>query len=240
MSKTLSRTKQKEKHSFSNNPYSSAVAAINDEDLLKEPSFLLFVQSIDSEATRDSYIRGLKRFMAYRKLSSCEPLLRGTTKEIESNIIMYLTEPYNKRLKKQSKKSYLAAISHFYTMSDIRLNIKKIGKFIPKDTDKQDDRGYRKEEIQALLTKADHRLKVVILLMASSGMRIGAIPLLRMNHLLPIQEPNIYRITVYQGSEEKYYTFCTPECKKAIDAYINYRKMMGEEFDQIAQLSENQ
>lgn len=227
---------QKERNGFSNNVYSKAIKAIKNEDLLREPTFSLFVESIDSEYTRDSYIRGLKRFMAYRKVSNCEALLRGNTKEIESNIIMYLTEPHNKRLKKQSKKCYLAAVSHFYTMNDIVLNRKKIGKFIPKDNDIQEDRGYRKDEIQALLANADHRLRVVILLMASSGVRIGAVPLLRMSHLLHIQEPDIYRITVYQGTDEKHYTFCTPECKKAIDAYITYRKTMGEQFDQNSPL----
>ena len=45
------------------------------------------------------------------------------------------------------------------------------------------DRVYATEEIQQLLVKADERTRVVVLLLASTGMRIGAIPGLKLEHL---------------------------------------------------------
>jgi hypothetical protein len=39
---------------------------------------------------------------------------------------------------------------------------------------------------------------------------------------------SIYQITIYEKTPEQYYTFCTPECTKAIDDYLNYRKQYGE------------
>jgi integrase/recombinase XerD len=33
---------------------------------------------------------------------------------------------------------------------------------------------------------------------------------------------------VYVGQEEEYFTFCAPECKKAIDLYLDFRKRNGE------------
>jgi hypothetical protein len=64
-------------------------------------------------------------------------------------------------------------------------------------------------------------MKNIILLMASSGLRVGAIPLLKLRHLEKID--SIYKITVYEGANEQYYTVCTPECASFIDAYLQYR-----------------
>jgi hypothetical protein len=65
--------------------------------------------------------------------------------------------------------------------------------------------------------------------MCSSGMRIGALPLLRVGDLVAIPKYNIYHLSVYAYSKSnKHYTFCTPECKSAIDSYLNYREQCGE------------
>jgi integrase len=68
-----------------------------------------------------------------------------------------------------------------------------------------------------MLGVADERMKIVILFLASSGIRIGAIPLIKMRNL---QEN---KITVYESTNEEYYTFITPERKKAIDFYLDFR-----------------
>ena len=42
-------------------------------------------------------------------------------------------------------------------------------------------------------------------------------------------EYNLYKITVYANSrKDRYYTFCTPECAKAIDSYLDSRSRFGE------------
>jgi hypothetical protein len=66
-------------------------------------------------------------------------------------------------------------------------------------------------------------------LMVSTGMRIGAIPGLRVCDLTPIPEYNLYKIDVYASSrKDAYSTFCTPECRKAIESYQDYRRRLGE------------
>jgi hypothetical protein len=48
--------------------------------------------------------------------------------------------------------------------------------------------------------------------------------------VLYISQYNLYKIQVYARSKhDKYYTFCTPECAKAIDTYLDYRKSFGED-----------
>lgn len=67
----------------------------------------------------------------------------------------------------------------------------------------------------------DIRTRVIILLMASTGMRIGDIR--------KIEEFNLYLIWVYNRSNpDRYFTFCTPECAADIDAYLDYRRRFGE------------
>jgi hypothetical protein len=39
---------------------------------------------------------------------------------------------------------------------------------------------------------------------------------------------DLYQFTYYEGYKDEYITFCTPECAKAIDAYLDYRERSGE------------
>jgi hypothetical protein len=58
-------------------------------------------------------------------------------------------------------------------------------------------------------------------------MRIGAINILKIKHLQNIEQYNLYKITVYENEEEdEYTTFCTPECKMAIDSFWNTENYM--------------
>jgi integrase len=86
------------------------------------------------------------------------------------------------------------------------------------------DRAYTTEEIRQLLAKADERIRVVVLLLASTGMRIGAIPDLKMKHLTKVEDHSLYQITAYENTREEYYCFCSPECANAIDSYVAYRE----------------
>ena len=58
--------------------------------------------------------------------------------------------------------------------------------------------------------------------MASTGMRVGAIPDLKMKHL------SGNKIIVYENTNEEYYAFYTPECNTIIQQYLNYRTRSGE------------
>lgn len=92
-----------------------------------------------------------------------------------------------------------------------------------------EDRPYTREEIKILVDHADLRNKAIILLLASSGVGIGAIPDFRIKDLEPMDKYLVHKITVYKKSKQKYITFCTPECRKAIDDYIKWRESLGEE-----------
>lgn len=147
-------------------------------------------------------------------------IIRESTKDIETQVIDYLLS---------LKSNNLSTIIHFYTINDILLNQKKISKFVNTDHRRQfKNTGYTTEQIHKLLDMSDERLKAIILIYASTGIRLAALPLLQVKDLtevsLPEEDEKLYQITVYQGYKEEYMTFCTPECYKAIISYFSYRQ----------------
>ena len=123
--------------------------------------------------------------------------------------------------------NYAAAVLAFYKINDMVLNISKINKFIPLQSRVRKDRAYTHEEISKILEFADERMRVVILLMVSAGIRRGALPYLRLRDL----DDNNRKLTVYENEKEEYFTFITPECKKAVDSYLDMRARYGEKLD---------
>lgn len=125
-------------------------------------------------------------------------------------------------------KTRIAAVKKFYDTNDLELKWKKIKSYIGKGRKNNRDRPYTHLEIARMLEKADQRGKIAILLMCSSGIRVGAIPSLKLRNLEKIEKYNIYKITVYENEDEEYITYCTPECTMVIDSYLEYRRRHGE------------
>ena len=172
-----------------------------------------FEQTIKSEHTKKVYETCLNRYFEFpgsRKLIySTDP------RKIEDQITDFVTS-----MKKQGKSlaaiyNYVAAICKYYRTKRVFLNTKHIHDFLPEYRKSKKDREYKHEEIHRLLDVADERMRVVILLLASTGMRIGAIPALRLRNIEKVtteSELVIYKIIVYEGFNEEYVTFCSVEC----------------------------
>lgn len=84
-----------------------------------------------------------------------------------------------------------------------------------------------------MLQGADERLRALILVLACTGMRIGAIadkkqPLLMLKHLHFVQQYKLYKLIIYEGTDYEYFCFTTPEAAAAIDSYLKYRERYGE------------
>jgi integrase len=150
---------------------------------------------------------------------------------------------------KQDGKSFFVVHNHispvltFYEVNDIALRVKKIKRYYPSKKRVNRDRAYTHDEIHRLLDIADERIRAVILLLASSGMRIGAIPLLRLRNLEKVSigyDQYIYKIIIYENEEEEYFTFCTPECAKAVDLYLDVRTRYGEKLNENSLLIREQ
>ena len=192
-------------------------------------------EGLQSPDTKVAYSRNFKHFLDYTKIHDLQVLLEYNPKIIDSFIVDYVKHLRDSEgLKRMSIEVHIVAILHFFDLNDFPISIasrKKFKRFLPPDESTQEDRPYTTEEIQQILDKCfDERTKVIILLMVSTGMRIGAIHSLQIGHLTKILEYDLYKIQVYAHSKhDRYYTFCTPECAKAIDAYLDYRKGFGED-----------
>jgi integrase len=197
---------------------------------LSGQSYTNFVNALRSPITRKVYDNILKRFMEFCNVGHPDELLQKDPRMIQATIIDWITSlRYPPRsLSHASLNIHKSAILTFYFMNEITLNSKKIGRYLGERQRQHKDRAYTREEIHQLLEISDERMKVVILLFASCGLRPGALPDLKMQHLHYKEEYSVYRITVYEGHEKEYFTFCTPECAKAIKSYLEYRQRCGE------------
>jgi len=91
-----------------------------------QQSYILFSSSIRSHETRKTYTLLLKKFIEY--LGEEDILLGNDSKQIERRIIEFIIS-----LKQQGKQysaihNYVSAITAFYKINDIILNVTKISK----------------------------------------------------------------------------------------------------------------
>jgi integrase len=161
-----------------------------------------------------------------------DKLLTSDPRMIQSRIIDFIIYCKDTRqLSPSTIRGNVAAIKHFYEMNDIEgLKWKKINAFQGEFYKVVDDRAYTHEEIKKMVDVADLRDKAIILLMASSGMRLSAVPPLTIKELTPIEYEGLklFKIVVYKKAREQYHCFCTPESRKAIYDYLSYRERCGE------------
>jgi integrase len=180
-----------------------------------------FADTIKSDKTREQYKRCLVKFMRFASITEVDNLLVLA----EVDYISYLKA---RKLSAVTISLYLAAVIHFYSMNDVTVNRRRIGLFIPQKIIYNRDRAYTREEIAKLLEFCDLRNRAIVLLFASTGMRVSAVPGLNLEHLSKVEGYNLYQFAVYAGYEEEYICFCTPEAAKAIDEYLAYRERAGE------------
>jgi integrase len=184
------------------------------------------------EYTRRVYTTCLKKYFEFP--GSSKFINMTDTRKIEDHITDFITS-----MKKEGKSfraiyNYVSAICKYYRMKRVSLDTKHIREYLPEFKKSKKDRPYEYEEIRRLLDIADERMRTVILLLASTGMRIGAIPGLRLRNIEKVEidaATSIYKIMVYEGFKEEYITFTTPECTVAIDSYLKMRERYGEKLN---------
>jgi integrase len=189
-----------------------------------------FIDSINSDMTRKKYNLKFDYFMQFCNVAKHEDMLLVSEADLESRIRNYIVHlRHDKRLAPATVSSYIAPIVHFYEMNGFTLHWKRLKKFKAKHYNVVEDKPYSRNQIKTLVDSASLRDKCIVLLMCSAGLRRGAIPYLRIRDLQKIDKYKLYKISVYKKEQEQYTTFCTPECAKYIDQYIDWRKRIGEQ-----------
>jgi integrase len=128
--------------------------------------------------------------------------------------------------------NYYKATKLFCEMNNLITNWKIISRGVPSGRKAANDRAPTVEEIQKIMEYPDRRIKPIIYLMVSSGIRLGAWEDLKWKHIIPFKDNmgNIItaKIIVYPGDNEEYFAFITPEAYHAVEDWMNFRSSYGE------------
>ena len=128
--------------------------------------------------------------------------------------------------------NYVKAVRLFCSTNDIIVNWKKISKGVPSEKTYSDDRIPTLEEITKLLEHPDRRIKPIVLVMISSGIRVGSWDYLKWKHVIPIKRNNVIVAAKLIVRNTKihnriYYSFITPEAFWALNDWMEFRRLHG-------------
>lgn len=201
----------------------------------------LFLNSVPSAYTRNLYKIYIERYLYMCGYKNTTDLLSRDHKQIEGELIEVIISLKEKGMKYAAIMNYVKPVITLCKISDIMINTKKVTRFMPSIVKSKKTFGYSHEQIQKLLDIADERLRAVILILSSTGCRIGFLSTATVGNLEEVEGKDLYKITVYENESEEYTVFCTSECKKSgIDPYLAMRKRYGENLQKSSPLIREQ
>jgi len=201
--------------------------------------------------TKKLYSWWIENFMGFCKVKNPDKLLEfGTSKkavhQIEDKVIAWLGVLKDSGKASATMRTALACVVLFYSCNRVKLDNKFISRRIPKKPGRL-HRSPTKEEVAAIVEAANLRGKALLGLLASTGVRLGAIPPLKMRHRRNVKPEELehhdcsckdrsqplrfngYLLNVYEGEEEQYFTFISQEAGKWLDTYFRMRENAGED-----------
>ncbi|MGE0690908.1 MAG: hypothetical protein AB7O87_09975 [Candidatus Nitrosocosmicus sp.] len=210
------------------------------KQFMSSPLYRNFINSLKARHTKVVYAHTLYKTYLCRSENqnlTLEDIIKKDPRKIEYELIDIIYEMKEKRnLSYSTIHNFVTIMIHFFEINDVTINRKKLKKFKGEHVAKYEYRSYTHEEISNLLSSMDERGKTTVLLMSSTGMRVGALTEIKLKHLKRwsvSRKDHVYQITVYANSpKSKYKTFCTPEAAKAIDTYLEFRKRHGDRVKQ--------
>jgi integrase len=170
-----------------------------------------WLDGLKTESTKKAYSVHVSLFCRFHHTNPDE-LVRLKPEELKDMVIKYVLElrkkskntagkPKRGEISVNSIKSYLVGVQSLLEEHEIVFPWKKIAKrYYPEDVS-NDYRSYTREEISKILSIANLRDRCIILLMASSGIRVGAIPALTIKSLKKLDE-GLGLLTVYGESKK--------------------------------------
>lgn len=122
-------------------------------------------------------------------------------------------------------------------MNDVSgVNWSKISRLMPRSRKYALDRAPTVDEVRTMLSNSDVRFQTIMLIMLSSGIRVGAWDNIDWGHVQPIyrdkqQQLVAASLRIYPGDAEEYITFITPEAYRKLEEYMRMRERYGEKID---------
>ena len=195
--------------------------------LRQQRSYLMFESGIRAHDTKKTYSIYLEQFRLFAKAKDYDSLVH-----LDDQARRILIEDFILSKRRTSRyttlDTILSSVTKFYSMNDIIVNTKKLRSFFPAKEKTLGDKAYTNEDIKLMLDQTKIlKHKALIHVMASSGMRAGAIAELKLKHLKDYPH-NCKSVLVYPDSIEEYTTFISPEASEALEYYFEQRRQRGE------------
>ena len=207
-------------------------------------SYSMFVYALTSPLTRKKYEALLAKFFNFAiipgktlgvRCNTFEQRARAdpnwATHVIVGSLQTLKQRVEDKRISGATVRNYVKAIKLFCEMSKIIIPWKRIMRGLPRSRSYANDRAPTIDEIKKIINYPDRRIKAIVYVMASSGIRLGAWDYLKWGHVTPIKKDDkiiAAKVRVYAGEDDEYVTFITPEAYFEAKKWIDYRIECGE------------
>lgn len=187
-----------------------------------------------ADATKETYRKKYRQFLKFLKLTDTEYANRVFKNPafVEESLRRY-SDANRDKVSGSTIRGFRDSVRFFLKMRNLdkEVNWGRLNYLIPHSRKIGKDRAPSIEEVRKIVDNADTRLKSVFLIMASSGIRVGAFDYLNWGDVEPITEDKVTvgaKLTVYRGEREQYETFLTPECYQTLLEYRGQREKFGE------------
>jgi hypothetical protein len=200
----------------------------------RRPLFMEYIRSRRSDATKEYYQRVVRRVLPmgpdeYIRLARERPMKA-------ERIMTELVLRERRRIRATTIHSYVTLVRSFLSFYDVELNWRRITQAIPTPRLVASDRAPTLEEIGSLLKVADKRLRVIVIMLMSSGMRVGAFWYTRSGggwdymkfRDITFMKSGLGMVKVYPEEAEEYITFISSEAVAALKNYMAFRTKSGE------------
>ena len=201
---------------------------------MKSRSFQLFEAAIKSPKTLKNYTYSLHEFMRFAKIKNYDDIPKLTTDKIQKLLENWIMNLAKRELKSSAIQTKLSAVESFLEMNKVIFHKKILHRLIPSsDYIPGGEVPFTNEEIKKMISITT-KLRTIALIhfLASTGARPGSLvdPVLKLKHLEDMPH-NCKAVKLYDGSKEGYWGFLTPEASKALDDYLNSRKLNKEKLN---------
>lgn len=204
-----------------------------------------FEYALKAKSSKRQYPNRLDKFLSFIELQGnikekCNKffLISKNKELVESHLIRFINSQkeriQNKEISEATLGNYVKAIKLFCSMNDIMINWKKISRGMPAVKSYSDDRIPTMDELHKLLEHPDRRVRSIVLVMISSGIRVGSWDYLQWKHVIPIESNNsiVAAKLIIKNTKinnRAYFSFITPEAYHSLKDWMHFRKLHGEE-----------
>jgi integrase len=222
------------------------LALVQEEEQQENP-IAVFMYALKAPETKRQWPRRLKTFFDFLPFEGVTTIegqaklfvykARRDPQWAQNSLMRFITYQLARiqrgEISESTIRNYTKATKLFCEMNDLSfINWKKLTRGLPKANRAANDRAPTLEEIRSLVEYPDRRIKPIVYVMVSSGIRIGSWNYLRWKdiraELNREGEVTAAIVKVYAGENEEYFSCITPEAYNSLKSWMDFRASYGE------------